>query len=59
MKLAYGFVVGFTLHSAWFLLLSSVVLQNRENLMELLHDVELWPLSKLQIYQATFCLGYV
>ncbi len=59
MKMAYGFVTGCALHTAWFMLLSSIVLQNRENLMQLLHDVQLWPLSNVQIYQATFYLGYV
>lgn len=58
-KLAYGIMLGTAIHTAWFMILAGLVLQNRDGDMELLKNAGWWSDGDYKTYQATYIFSYI
>lgn len=59
VKLSYGIMLGTALHTAWFLLLAGLVLQNRDPDMQNLQNSNVWSSNDYKTYQATYAFCYI
>lgn len=59
VKLAYGIMLGCAIHTAWFLLLAGLVLNNRDVDMQTLKDAGIWSSATYTTYQATYVFSYI